>query len=57
MEIIAELKIKGIDPVIMTYEDLQYTVTYGEQSETYDYYDEAEQAFKAFAENALDEYR
>lgn len=57
MEIIAELKIKGIDPVIMTYEDLQYTVTYGEQSETYDYYDEAEQAFKAFAELAMDEYR
>lgn len=57
MEIIAELKIKGIDPVIMTYEDLQYTVTYGEQSETYDYYDEAEQAFKAFAELVLDEYR
>lgn len=57
MEIIAELKIKGIAPVIMTYEDLQYTVTYGEQSETCDYYDEAEQAFKAFAEIALDEYR
>lgn len=57
MEIIAELRIKGIDPVIMTYEDLQYTVTYGEQSETYDYYDEAEQAFNAFAEIALDEYR
>lgn len=56
METIAELKIQGIDPVVMTYADFQYTVTYGEQSETYDFYDEAKTAFKAFADLALDDY-
>lgn len=57
MEQIAKFEINGVDPVIMTYSNGQYTVTYGEQSETENYYNDAEKAFKAFVDVALDDYR